>query len=190
VCDQSSDGCAVRTPAERADRHDSFERLFDEHYRAVCGYARRRASAGEADDVVADTFLIAWRRLEEIPPAAKPWLLGVARRVLANQRRAASRRAALTERVAIERNDSLELERPPILRAVAHLPAGDREVLLLSAWDGLSTDETAAALGCSRTAAKVRLHRARRRLRAELERLDRDERAPTATGRLEKCHDE
>lgn len=177
----------IRTRQERRDR---FEQLFEKHFGAVSGYALRRAGAGEAYDVVADTFLIAWRRLEEIPVEAKPWLLGVARRVLANRRRAARRRMALAARVALERAAGHEQESSPVLRALARLSDGDREVLLLFAWDGLSSDEAAAALGCTRSAAKVRVHRARRRLHSELARLERDESTLTMTRRLEECHDE
>jgi RNA polymerase sigma factor (sigma-70 family) len=172
-------------------RQERFERLFDDNYGAVAGYARRRAALGDADDVVAETFLTAWRRLEEVPAEAKPWLLGVARRVLANQRRAAGRRAALTDRVANEPQTVLHVpEGRPIVRALASLSEGDREVLLLAAWDGLSSEEAAASLGCSKAAAQVRLHRAKRRLRTALERLERDDPARPTTRRLEECHDE
>jgi RNA polymerase sigma-70 factor, ECF subfamily len=151
-------------------RRKRFEQVFDEHFRAVSAYAHRRAAKAEAEDAVAETFLVAWRRLDEVPSDAKPWLLGVARRVLANQRRAAGRRLALAQRVAQER--AAEPERGPILEALERLSESDRELLLLMAWDGLSTGEAAAALGCSRAAVKVRLHRARHRLRVELERLE------------------
>jgi RNA polymerase sigma-70 factor, ECF subfamily len=178
----------VLPPAHRQER---FERLFDDHYGAVAAYARRRAALGDADDVIAETFLTAWRRLEEVPVEAKPWLLGVARRVLANQRRAAGRRVALTDRVAREAQAGLQTpEGRPIVRALAGLSEGDREVLLLAAWDGLSSEEAAIALGCSKAAAQVRLHRAKRRLRTALERLERNEPARATTRRLEECRDE
>jgi RNA polymerase sigma-70 factor, ECF subfamily len=154
-------------------RRERFEQLFDEHFRAVSAYALRRARHADADEAVAETFLVAWRRLGEVPSDAKPWLLGVTRRVLANQRCAAGRREALRARVAegCER-DSEPRRRPPIIQALGRISTRDREILLLVAWDGLSTREAAVILGCSMTAAKVRLHRARRRLRAELERLE------------------
>lgn len=173
-------------------RCERFEELFGAHFRAVSAYALRRATPGDVDDAVAETFLIAWRRLDEVPMEPKPWLLGVARRVLANQRRAAGRRAALMERVAHEPQHQPELlRRTPVLQALGRLSESDRELLLLFAWDGLSTDEAATTLDCSRTAAKVRLHRARRRLRAQLQRLERAElNGATATQRMEECHDE
>ena len=142
--------------------------------------------------MVAETFLVAWRRLDEVPEEAKPWLLGVARRVLANQRRAAGRRHALTERVAgVPSNEQEPSRRPAVLEALARLSETDREIVLLVAWDGLSIQEAATALRCTRTAAKVRLHRARRRFRAELHRLERSRSGgPAMTRRLEECHDE
>jgi RNA polymerase sigma-70 factor, ECF subfamily len=175
-----------REPASVAQAR--FEQVFDEHYRAVSAYALRRASHADAEEVVAETFLVAWRRLDEVPRDAKPWLLGVARRVLANQRRAAGRREALRARVAVEReSDSEPGRRPPVIQALGRLSRGEREILLLVAWDGLSTREVAVTLGCSAAATKVRLHRARRRLRAELEALEpsRPSRAVT-TRRLEE----
>lgn len=154
-------------------QRERFEQVFDEHFRAVSAYALRRASHADAEEAVAETFLVAWRRLAEVPSDAKPWLLEVTRRVLANQRRAAGRREALRARVAEECERGSEPgRRPPIIQALGRISTGDREILLLVAWDGLSTREAAVILGCSATAAKVRLHRARRRLRAELERLE------------------
>ena len=175
-----------------ASRRKRFEELFDANVRAVSGYARRRAPASEADDVVAETFLVAWRRLDDVPVMAKPWLLGIARRVVANQRRAAIRRAALTERIAHHPAGTSHDDGRPVVRALSLLAERDREVLLLTAWDGLSCDEAAAVLGCSRTATKVRLHRAKRRLRAAFEQLDASEPLlpPASIRRLEECHDE
>jgi RNA polymerase sigma-70 factor (ECF subfamily) len=158
---------------EPASARERFEQVFDEHFRAVSAYALRRARHADAEEAVAETFLVAWRRRDEMPTNAKPWLLGVARRVLANQRRAAGRREALRARVAGERESASQPgRRPPVIQALGRLSTGDREVLLLVAWDGLSTQEAAIVLGCSAAAAKVRLHRAKRRLRAQLETLE------------------
>jgi RNA polymerase sigma-70 factor (ECF subfamily) len=164
-----------------AVRRERFEQVFDATYRAVSAYALRRATHAEAEDAVAETYLVAWRRLDDVPADPKPWLLGVARRVLANQRRAAGRRAALADRVAHEHGGPDVRGRRPILEALGLLSDGDRELLLLVAWDGLSTDEAAETLCCSRAAVKVRLHRARRRLRAQLERIERREAASLQT---------
>jgi RNA polymerase sigma factor (sigma-70 family) len=172
-------------------RRERFAQTFEEHYRAVTAYALRRTTPAEAEDAVAETFLVAWRRLDELPEEAKPWLLGVARRVLANQRRAAGRRHALTDKIAgTPAGEEDPPRRPAVLRALGRLSDTDREVLLLVAWDGLSIQEAAAALRCTRTAAKVRLHRARRRFCAELHRLERRGAGLAATRRLEECHEE
>jgi RNA polymerase sigma-70 factor (ECF subfamily) len=172
--------------AQRADE-ERFAQVFDAHFRAVSAYALRRTTAAEAEDVVAETFLVAWRRLDELPEDPKAWLLGVARRVLANQRRAAGRRRALVDRMAGEplRTGSAG-STAPVLQALARLSQPDREALLLTAWEGLSTAEGATAFGCSPTAFKVRLHRARRRLRTELRRLERRGLRPLMTSRLEE----
>lgn len=172
----------------RAERQQRFERLFAAQYAAVAAYANRRASAVDADDAVAETFLVAWRRLDDVPDEAKPWLFGVARRVLANQRRAAGRRDALYERAASTLTTGGHAGDTQVLQALAPLSERDREILLLVAWDGLTMAEAAAALGCSRAAAKVRLHRAKHRLRDELARLRRER--PATTRRLEECHEE
>jgi RNA polymerase sigma-70 factor (ECF subfamily) len=154
----------------------------------VSAYVLRRTTPAEAEDVVAETFLVAWRRLDELPDEPRPWLLGIARRVLANQRRATGRRHALVERVAgVPESEQEPPARPAVLEALAGLSETDRELLLLVAWDGLSVSEAAIALGCTRTAAKVRLHRARRRFRGGLERLERPGAGrPATTPRLEK----
>jgi RNA polymerase sigma factor (sigma-70 family) len=116
-----------------------------------------------------EVFVIACRRLESVPSGAElPWLLGCARRVLANQRRGQRRADALADRL----RDSLRTAEvdPQTSRALSdafsQLGETDQEVLLLAAWEGLTPHELGVALGCSRTAAAVRLHRARRRFRS------------------------
>jgi RNA polymerase sigma-70 factor, ECF subfamily len=180
-------GIPTAPPAAGAIRRERFERLFGTHFRSVLAYALRRAPRAEAEDVVAETFLIAWRRLDEVPSDERPWLLGVARRVLSNQRRAAGRRTALHERLMLERAGDASAEQPvPIVEALDQLPERDREVLILIAWDGLSTEDAAQVLGCSRVAARVRLHRARQRLRHELRSLQlADAQRPNRTSALE-----
>ena len=84
-------------------REDRFEELFREHYRAVRGYALRRAPGDLAQDAVSETFLVAWRRLDDVPADALPWLYGVARRVLANQRRSIDRSQVAIRGVAQDR---------------------------------------------------------------------------------------
>jgi RNA polymerase sigma-70 factor (ECF subfamily) len=144
-----------------------FEQLFRAHYPSVLSYARRRAGLSLADDVVAETFLIAWRRLESIPGAELPWLLGVARRVLANQRRRNETQDRLTRRVSAEPpspgylDTEVDLE---LSRALSLLSERDRELLRLIAWEDLTPAEAATVLGQSAVGTRVRLHRARLRL--------------------------
>jgi RNA polymerase sigma-70 factor (ECF subfamily) len=149
-----------------------FEALYAEHYARVLAYVLRRAPAAVAGDVVADVFLVAWRRLEDVPDEPLPWLLGVARKTLANERRGGRRRAALLG--ALEANRSEVVDAPvgrqaqAVGEAVDRLGETDRELLRLVAWDGLTTREASIVLGISHAACRVRLHRLRRRLRREL----------------------
>lgn len=163
---------------ERSHAERRFRALFDSHRRLVLGYALRRVDEpADAADVVAETFLIAWRKLGDVPEgeAARAWLLGVARRVLANQRRGERRRTGLADRLAGE------LAVAPLLvpserdetvrRALAQLSESDRELILLAAWEGLSPAEIAVATGALAVTVRSRLSRARRRLRAQLSAL-------------------
>lgn len=152
-----------------------FSRLYRVHGREVLAYALRRVEDREdAADVLAETFLVAWRRLGEVPgdPEAKLWLYGVARRVIANLQRTERRRSRLAQRLGESLRAELAAgpasrgEAAAVLRAMAGLGAEDRELLLLVSWEGLSPSEAAKVLGVSSLAARSRLHRARRRLRA------------------------
>lgn len=126
------------------------------------------------DDVVAETLLVAWRRLDDVPPSPLPWLYGVARRVLANHRRGEQRRERLAGRVATAAcadavpTDTAVADDPVVLAALAALVPRDQEVLRLAAWEGLTAAEIAVALDCSENAAALRLSRARRKLRIAL----------------------
>ncbi|MET7952308.1 sigma-70 family RNA polymerase sigma factor [Micromonospora sp. NPDC005324] len=150
-----------------------FERLYRACYQDLLGFALRRTDRPEgAADVVADTFLVAWRRFHEIPPEqARAWLFGVARNVMSNHRRADRRSAGLAERLRQELTQvtTVEPEVPEeIRRAFRSLPESDQELLRLVAWEGLAADDLALTLGCTVNAARIRLHRARRRLAAAL----------------------
>jgi RNA polymerase sigma-70 factor (ECF subfamily) len=154
-----------------------FNRLYRVHGRAVLAYALRRVEQREdAADVVAETFLVAWRRLGEVPSGdgARLWLYGVARRVIANLRRSERRRTRLGQRLAETLRTELATHPAPrggaaeALRAMAELGEEDRELLLLVSWEGLSPGEAAKVLEISSLAARSRLHRARRRLRAAM----------------------
>jgi RNA polymerase sigma factor (sigma-70 family) len=156
-----------------------FQSLYDAHYGAVVAYARRRtADVVDAQDVVADTFTIVWRRLPEVPEgdAALPWLYGVARRVLANQRRGSQRRADLSARLRgqVTRGADVEAqvvagdERRTVLAALARLRPADQEILRLAVWEELPHRDIAGVVGCSESSVAVRLHRARTRLGREI----------------------
>ena len=148
-----------------------FEAMFAACSKAVFAYARRRATREVAEDVVAETFLLAWRRFDELPSEPLPWLIGAARKVLANRRRSDHRRVALSARLR-SLPDSSESADPGdrctaaerVRAALAALPTGEREVIELLAWDGLSPTEIATALEIARATVYVRLHRARQRL--------------------------
>lgn len=161
------------------ERRARLEALFAEHAAAVFGFARRRASAAEADEVVSETFMVAWRRIDDVPDHARPWLLNVAQKSLANRRRGDARRAALAVRLAStddrNRRDDVEPADGAVDRiraALDSLPDAERDALTLIAWDELTPAEAAVVLGCSRSAIYVRLHRARRRLARRLEETD------------------
>ncbi|MGP4102435.1 RNA polymerase sigma factor [Nonomuraea sp. KM90] len=147
-----------------------LEAIYNAHYPAIHQYAARRTDSPEdTADVMSETFLTAWRRIDDVPEgeAARLWLYGVARRVLANQRRGQSRRAGLAERLKDE-SSAARLSGPDgldhVREAFDDLPARDREVLALACWEGLTGPEIGKVLGCTATAARIRLHRARRRL--------------------------
>jgi RNA polymerase sigma-70 factor (ECF subfamily) len=128
-------------------------------------------------DVVADTFLAAWRRYGELRGEPLPWLLGIARRSAANHRRSGARQAALRERLQTEppasgqtpaAHSHLNDRDPRVATALAGLGERDREALMLVAWDGLEHRVAASAMGCSTGAFTVRVHRARRKLERAL----------------------
>jgi RNA polymerase sigma-70 factor, ECF subfamily len=157
-----------------------FESLYRAYFVPVSGYVVRRvANPEDAADILAATFLTLWRRLDEAPPddQIRPWLYGVARRVLANHHRGVRRQTALAERLAGELKalypqgvvpDGEDEVHDELAVAFELLSPQDRELLSLVAWEGLSHDEIAGALGLSRALVRVRLHRARRRLTALL----------------------
>lgn len=159
-------------------RQARFEALFAEHYAAVHRYALRRAEPPLAEEVVNETFLVAWRRLDKVPEEPLPWLYAAAGHVLANRRREAARHARRASAVAAEpatgvRDPADRLaERDATLRAFAALSEPDREALRLVAWERLSLAEAAHVAGVSRPAFAMRVHRARRRLAARLREQD------------------
>lgn len=147
---------------------ERFERMVRQHHDAVLAYAMRRVAPDDAKDVVADTFLVAWRRFADAPDDhGLPWLYAIARRTLANHRRGARRREALTERLSASTPVVCEGDQP-LRQALAMLSDRDREALLLVAWEGLTAQEACRVMGCRPATFRMRLHRARGRLAAHL----------------------
>jgi len=168
----------------------AFDELFRASYRDVLRYASRRLSTrAAAEDVTAETFAIAWRRLDAMPADALPWLYGIARHVIHNELRSAHRRDRLMARLSADQRQSLQTSSEPsqdlrdVLGALGRLSERDQEVLRLAAWEGLTPSSGAVVLGCSRGAFAVRLHRARRRLAAEM-RVGRPPSPPTPRSRV------
>jgi RNA polymerase sigma factor (sigma-70 family) len=165
-----------------ADRRARFDEVYEAYSGLILAYAARRTDDPEAAlDVVSETFTVAWRRVGEIPAGveARPWLYGVARRVLANQRRGVARRVRLDQRLAAElRARPLEgvesgwpVDGELIRVALSALNDSDCDLLMMLAWDGLSRSEIADVLGTSTANLRLRIHRARKRLERQLETL-------------------
>ncbi|RMI47924.1 sigma-70 family RNA polymerase sigma factor [Actinomadura harenae] len=149
--------------------------MYEAHYRSVFGYVVLRVERQAAEDVTGEVFAVAWRKVDEIPERALPWLLGVARN-LARQshgatdrgRRLVDRLAALTDPADRDAADGV-IARDQALAALAALSAKEAEAVTLTAWHGLDPAEGARVAGCSRAAFLVRLHRGRRRLARTLD---------------------
>lgn len=149
-----------------------FAVTYDRHRSAVVRYGLRRLNDGHAaEELAQEVFVVAWRRRNDVPDHALPWLYGVARRLLANTWRAGRAAPDLVEIPATLSAPDDADARARVLdvrRALAELSDGDQEILRLVGWEQLAIAEVAVALGCSTVAAKVRLHRARKRLLAAL----------------------
>jgi RNA polymerase sigma-70 factor (ECF subfamily) len=147
-------------PAQR------FSELYGALYGRVRAYAARRVGPDGADEVAAETFTVAWRRIDAMPDEPLPWLYGVARNVVGRHWTGVARQAATRD--ALERERPVGAEAPAddeaLWEAWQRLSDADREVLALIAWEELSVAEASRVLGCPAPAFSVRLHRARRRL--------------------------
>ena len=172
---------AVDSAEHRGRDGDWFTTLYHNNHRVLLAYARRRVDTQTADEVVADTFLVAWRRREAIPEGhERPWLFGVARNTIRTAQRSAYRRDALTGKL----RRSFEL--PPVcdtegcsgsevlLPALRSLRESDREILMLVAWEELSNTEIAQVMDLSPNAVAIRIHRARKRLADKMSRIPTD----------------
>lgn len=162
-------------------REERFRHLFDSNYRSLTAYALRRTNArADADDVVSETFAVAWRRFDALPQGdhdQRLWLYGVARRILANQRRGVAR----AQRLALRLESEVDQVAPPdaaietasdaaaVLHAMRLLDESDQELLRLALWEELRHSDIAKVMGISVPNVAVRLHRAKRKLRARFE---------------------
>lgn len=159
-----------------------FTSLYATHYPHIVRYGlRRTADLDSSVELAQEVFVVAWQRRADIPQRRElPWLYGVARRILANWWRSQRRRPTATALVdpaqhAAVAEHPMSPEHPEsavwlvdLLTALLSLSEKDQEILRLIAWEGLSTAEAAVVLGCGQAAARIRLHRARRRLRAAM----------------------
>ncbi|MEU4427397.1 RNA polymerase sigma factor [Actinoplanes sp. NPDC024001] len=156
------------------DQQERLVALWTGHAPRVLAYALRHVDPDTAQDVVSETFLVAWRRLASVPDDPLPWLLVVARNTIANQRRSGRRQERLAAEMERLREvagpaaaaDVLATERAAVLDRLAAMTPREREALLLIAWDGLEPAQAARVAGCSLPAFHLRLYRARQRLRA------------------------
>jgi RNA polymerase sigma factor (sigma-70 family) len=168
-----------------------FLDLYERFHRHVYAYCRRRTTADAVEDAVAETFLLAWRKSDEIPgDQALLWLYGVAYRVLTHQWRSASRRGRLAEKLASLGITAISLpedtvivgqEHHQVLTALGALKDTDQEILRLTAWEELPQAEIAVVLGISIGAVRQRFYTAKKKLADEYIRIDnRKNRSPAA----------
>lgn len=167
------------TNRSATDAHERVADIYERYAPQIAAYALRRSSGADAADTVAETFLVAWRRRDAVPeePDTLPWLYGVARRVLANQRRSHRRRGRLSDRLAAEfvthESDPPRLENAEefsrVANALGRLSTDDAELLRLMAWEALTPAEIATTMGIAPGTARQRISRARQRLRKQLD---------------------
>jgi RNA polymerase sigma factor (sigma-70 family) len=157
------------------NRDERFHHFYQERFREISGFVRRRVSASDSSDVIAQVFAVAWRRLDDIPvpPEDRLWLLGVARRTVASHRRSGFRRLQLHQRLFEQlRPTSSHGDIDHVLAgveiAMARLRPKDREVLRLILWDDLTHAEAATILGCTPNAVEIRFRRAQAKVRDAL----------------------
>lgn len=151
---------------------EEFEHCWHEHVRRVTAYAERHVGRDAAPDVASAAFLSAWLSWKTVPDTALPWLISAARGHIRNHSRSLRRQINLQQRLQFldqsaylgEDAAVTAEERFTALTALASMPDGDREALLLIAWEGLTAEEAAKVLGCRPGALRTRVHRARQRL--------------------------
>lgn len=163
------------------DRESTFRALYEEVYPDLLRFVQRRASLACAEDLVADAFLVVWRRLDELPASrddARAWTYGIARHLLLNSQRAQQRRNALGVRLAdvatspvADADTDGVVSRVDVARAWPRLSEAHQEALALVAFEDLSAAQASAVIGISPGAFRLRLSRARRALRLHLDHL-------------------
>lgn len=177
---------ALRNPITGSDADRRFESLFRNNHQAVLAYCQRRMDRSEAEDVAADVFAVAWRRLDEVPDggAEKAWLLAVAHKTIANHRRGSIRRSFLGGRLAAQRENEPDTPESTVtgkeddallLAAMERLREPDQEILRLLVWDKVSHADIGTVLGISQAAVAQRVSRARSRLKKDYEKLQTSE---------------
>ncbi|HEX6681260.1 MAG TPA: sigma-70 family RNA polymerase sigma factor [Candidatus Limnocylindrales bacterium] len=156
----------------RAQRRERFEAIYRENRQDVLAFLLRRcAQPADAADLLHEVFVVAWRRIKYVPEgvAARMWLFGVAHRILANHRRAVKRRNLLVQQLGLEVSAATAPpEYPHVHEALAALSEQDRAIVTMSAWERLTPSEIAVVIEMDPGAVRVRLHRARERLRQHL----------------------
>jgi RNA polymerase sigma-70 factor (ECF subfamily) len=188
-CDPIDDACALRglPSTDQPDDADRFTELFRQCLSPIHDFARRRVGTDAAQEIVAETFLVAWRRLDDIPDQALPWLYVVASNQVANLQRGQRSTNRLHQALRVVSASSTTGDNPDSSTELAHavgqafdaLRPRDQEILRLAAWEQLTSVEGAAVLGCSVSAYRVRLHRARARLARKVNFRSRPNHDPT-----------
>ena len=179
------------SPASQPSREARFRAVYEATYDDLLRFAQRRVHPSHAEDVAAEVFLVAWRRLDDMPDRvgdARPWLFGVARAAMLNHRRGNRRREALAVRLVdttlpgtADSSGELAASRLDLAAGWARLSDAEQEAISLAVWEGLSSAEAGAVLGCSATAYRLRLSRARRSLRRHLDAVTFPDSAPRAS---------
>ncbi|MGX2995919.1 RNA polymerase sigma factor [Streptomyces sp. JNUCC 64] len=172
-----------------------FTELYERHYTDVDAYVRRRIHSDQVRDVVSEVFLVVWRRLDDVPDGAVlPWLYGVARNTLGNTYRVDQRRLRLVELMATQPPGDVDDHADSVVglidlaSAFDRLGPSDQEVLRLTLWEELPAREAARVLGCGAAAFRVRLHRARKRLRRQLAEMLSGEVVPSTAAPGRRVH--
>ena len=162
-------------------RQERFEAVARTILEPLRRYLARRTDPATADDVLAETLLVCWRRLDDLPDDPLPWSYGVARNCLANAQRGVRRQQRLASKIAVVDPPADSVQGPgrsegrdlDIDRALAALREEDAELLRLWAWEQLTPAEIAEVLDITPNAASIRLHRAREKLKEELRKTER-----------------